>query len=250
MPGTIPTTSLPVPAALSSTPWSTDNNLFTGAVIPRSNAINGGETTVVPGKLNENFTKVDLTSAFAACPGIYSGGTLTNGGGANLNIAAIKALIGGVVEKKTSTVYVVPLASTVYMYFKQDGTFTHVAGSTTPPAGNVIFIGVVITDGAGITSISDDGVMYIRNGVPFREVGDLGKPADSPAAMAVHICRTQGGTWLWSGAEYLHLTEDLPQTKESIAGTVVIPSGFQSLVYGTLTVTGRLTINGKLRVIP
>ncbi|MCH8977991.1 MAG: hypothetical protein IH945_01955 [Armatimonadetes bacterium] len=153
---------------------------------------------------NRNATAQDMQNRYGS--GGYAVGFglgLTSGGDLELEVGKGQATIDGIVEfSADQTVVVPPSMSRGYIWLKQDGTFVVQNATTDKPAGNVVFLGSLVTDASTITSFDDSGIVYWRGGNMWRETNDAGVPGDSPDAALRLITKTQDGSYFWNGARH------------------------------------------------
>lgn len=245
---------LPAPQVPSGALWLAENAISTGSyTIPNSNPIPQGTTSDLPAFLSENAAQVDIGARHGGgAYGVAYGLLCSTVSGLTVNVSAGQAMIDGVVELYAAGSVVVGTSTTSYIWFKRNGTL-EVRTATTAPAIPGVLLAVVVSGVSAITSIDFSGVVYLRSGVPERDTGDAGKPADTPPATWRGWTRTVGGLWWWDGALYHRLVTDLPYIKDVLSDgeTVVIPENHQLAVFDSFTVEdgASLTISGKFKVI-
>lgn len=201
---TVDETVLPTPPPAPTPPvisGATDTTT-SGITPPDITPFSAGVLTAA--SLNELVTYVNLASRAGAGVGIMDGLGLSQTSGLVLNIAAGTAIIGAPIRLEAST-YTVPVSqSTIFIWLKSDGTITHTLTST-PPSGNVVYLGWCASSSSAITSIDQSGLMRITDGVRWRMVAGYGKPADSPSSSTAFFLFNQGGAWFWNGSRYIPL---------------------------------------------
>lgn len=168
-----------------------------------SQSFNGGTKTWTA-KCNRNGALADILGQYGAgIIGIVHGLVISvPGSGLNLPVTLGGALIEGIVQLDANATVTVTDGSTNYIYFKQDGTLESVSGSTTPPSGASVCIGIAVASGGNITSVDGSGVVYIKNNQAYRETADVAMPLDVPPANWLGFTQTPGGLYWWDGTNY------------------------------------------------
>lgn len=165
-----------------------------------------GVTAGFTQSLNRDNKRQDLLALYGAGGyGIATGLELSAGTGLICNVAAGKALVGGVVELAASTV-VVAASQTNWIWLKRDGTLVAQA-STTKPSGECVCLGAAVTDGSGVTAIEAAGVVYVSSGQFWRQTADIFAPLDSPGSGLRILTKTLGGEFLWTGSAWMQIVE-------------------------------------------
>jgi hypothetical protein len=144
--------------------------------------------------------------------GALSGGEITAGVGLSVSVAALKALVGHVVEFDASqTVGGLTAASTNYLWLREDGTWTANTTGTKPSDdtthGDALLWGTATTDGSGVTAVSNNRDAF-RLHMPF--------------------CQQR---------------ERIKSNESTLIGYEM-----QVRLWDKLTVSGTLTCNGRLRI--
>lgn len=202
---------------------------------------------------NQNAAMLDLaTRSGSGGYGLVYGGVISDGGGLNASVTGAVALIDGIVAKKTFALLALPASQPrVWIWLKQDRTLQYTT-TTTKPTAKCVLLGSLATNGSGVIggSIDTSGVVYFASGLFFRETADLGQPSDSPDASVRVTTKTLGGLFFWDGTQWGNVPQGAAWSKDVIpAGeTVVVPSGAQVSLFGTVSVLGTYRIRGKLRV--
>ena len=165
----------------------------------------GGESG--PGSLSTPFNKNALQAA--ACAegggggyGIEAGLAIGTAANLSLPITAGRANIRGRVTLAASVLAISPSITRAYVWLSAGGVLSAVNNSTTPPAGEQLFLGSCVSSASAITSVDTSGVMYLRGGMLWRETADAGMPADTPPATVAFFNKTAGGLYLWDGTRY------------------------------------------------
>lgn len=225
---TLLATQVPIPAKMSSIPWMTDAYITSPRpTLNIAKALQSGDT-VFSDKFNRNACELDnLGATGAGVIGVYSGLTLATSLTLTLTVAAGRAIIGGPVEAKAAlTTNVTPSISRIHVWLRDDATLITVNNSTTPPAGNVCYLGSCVSSGTAITSVDDSGRWQIRSNMLYRETADSLAPADSPASDMVFLTKTTGGLYLWDGNAYRKLVSDnVRQIRSSIGAGLTLSAG-------------------------
>ncbi|MBX7132623.1 MAG: hypothetical protein K1X67_08120 [Fimbriimonadaceae bacterium] len=248
---TLLASACPPPVVPSGLVWPED--CYAGTDSPDvAGALASGRDPFTP-EWNQNAAMLDLaTRSGSGGYGLVYGGVISDGGGLNASVTGAVALIDGVVAKKTFALLSLPASQPrVWIWFKQDKTLQYTL-TTTKPTAKCVLLGSLATDGSGVIagSIDTSGVVYFASGVFFRETADLGQPSDSPDSTVRVMTKTSGGLFFWDGGQWALVPKGLSWSKDVIPSgeTVVIPSGAQQSIFGTLSVSGRVTVYGKLRV--
>lgn len=178
-----------------------------------------GSSAGLAAGLNDHAARLDVTAA--ALNGVYAiinGLELSSGTGLSVNVSAGQALVRGLVEVSASTVSL--SASTTNRLWLTGGGAVVSGGSSFVPSPAGLFLGTVITNGSGVTTIDTSSVFYMNGGLPIRFSGDTFKPTDSPTAKCVHLVRTNSATWLWDGERYNLLIDQSKITTLSNSATL------------------------------
>lgn len=227
MPAIVTAVNCPAPITPSTPPPSPTAKRTSGASLPTSDNFTTGQTTVVSGRLNRNAAAQDVQTRYAS--GGFSVGYglgLSAGAGLTVNVAAGQAMIDGVVEKTGVTVVVVPANSArAWIWLKQDGTFTVVDGSLTPPAGDCVLVGSCVTNATVVTAVDTSGVVYSKATLLWRETADAGVPGDTPPASWLGYTKTAGGTYFWTGSAYALLGTSGVLLTDGDKGEITVASG-------------------------
>lgn len=170
--------------------------------LPSARSILANETVWV-NDFNRNAAYLDILSqSGSGMIAIISGLELIDGGGLTVDVSEGTALIGGLIQLPGGDSIVVADNTDNFIWLKQDNSLESVNGSTTPPAGAVCYLGCVTTLTGAITVIDFSGVVYNYSGVPFRETGDTGEPADTPPVNWIGVTKTTGVVYQWNGGSY------------------------------------------------
>ena len=145
-----------------------------------------------------------------------------------------------------------PSQSNVFIWMNAGSTF-QATTTTTPPTATSIFLGWCTTSGSAVTTVDFSGVCYVLGGMILRHTADLAMPTDSPNASPMFFTKCPAGLYFWDGAKYWQVPSSMCPSKYILGSKdqIVIPAGYQELLFGSLTVgTGAtLTVAGNLRVI-
>lgn len=121
-----------------------------------------------------------------------------------VTVAVGFAAIDGIVPlRSVRTTSVSASQLTVNIWLKQDGTVTS-TNDATPPAGKVLYIGQVTTDGSGVVSQTYDGVVYGRGGSLYRTLA--APPADSPPSTMRLWTQVGNDLYFWNGTVHKQVT--------------------------------------------
>lgn len=233
-------TQVPLPQVITSFNWLVDAATASGVTNPTSSSFNAGETSGRAAKHNRNALQLDLASSYGSGGiGVKHGLVPSAGSGLTVNISAGGAVIGGIIQAKNGfTGKVVNASTTNFIWLKQDGTIEVVDGSITPPSGACCYLGAAVTDGSGVTSVDLSGVVYLRNGVAYREVTDTEDPADSPPATWLGITKTAGGEYLWGGTAYRQIGLNLIVIPKTTG--ITLDAGDRGKIYTNEGATARV----------
>lgn len=86
--------------------------------------------------------------------GVLNGLEVSAGAGLTIDVSAGWMVATAPVLVAAQTAVVVPASATVFVFIASDGTVT-TSASSADPGGEVVCLGSVTTDGAGVTSVSD-----------------------------------------------------------------------------------------------
>jgi hypothetical protein len=209
----------PAPLGPSSTAILIDDATDTATPAPTIDPFYTGQLgATVPTALNQVLAILALGIAFGGNGyGICTGLTLSEGTGLNVAIAAGTAMIYGPVQYAGGSYTCPDNTSRVFLWLHQNGTVTHTTTSTAPSA-NCVFLGSVTTSAGDISSTMDySNVVYIKDGVLFRETADLGAPSDTPDADRRIQTKTLAGLYRWDGTA--HQAQGLPTNEETLSAT-------------------------------
>lgn len=168
-------------------------------------SVAAGDTADLLTKFNRHAARLDAVAR--AVGGYYciQYGCTVTAVPATLNVAISDgfALIDGLVEVKSLANLTLPDATArVWLWLKQDGTWTYTT-TATPPVGKVIYVGSAVTSGGVVASVdATNGVFRLLNGGVWTSTTDTGYPSASPNSTSIMFCRTSGGTYLWDGAAW------------------------------------------------
>lgn len=183
-----------------------EDKFLSGASLNAAKSFSVGESSGVSAKLNFNGAYTDFVSMFGSgSVAVVQGLTVSAGTGLNVSVSAGTALINGPVQKTNSTTVAVSASTTNYIWLSKLGTFSVVAGSAAPPTGDFVYVGAAITDASSVTSVDSSGVVYLMNGIAYREVSDSDQPLDTPPSGWRGFTKSQRGVYFWTGTEYLAL---------------------------------------------
>lgn len=194
-------------------------------------AVSTGATTRLTTIINTNSAVTEeLGKAILGAHAIFEGLTITTSG-LVMTFAAGKAYVGGMIVKAQTTYTLPANQSNVWVWLKQDGTFTHTTTSTQPSGENML-VAHAVTGASSITSSDQDGVYRWRNGLLERTTADTDVPTDSPASTLRVATKTAGGSFLWTGTEHVRMVPegDSPRWQE-------VSFAFGALFAGALTKT-------------
>lgn len=179
---------------------------------------------------------------------IINGLTISTGSGLNLGVAAGQAIIDGIVEIASATTLALPAnIARCHIWLKQDGTLTYVSNSTTPPAGNVCYLGSAVTGASSISSVDFSGVLYSLGAIAVRYTADTTTPGDSPNANGTFITVGTNGSYIWTGYAYLQLgtAAQWAEFVQDIVGAMFTNSTGLSWTYtdGAGTIAGTIDLS-------
>lgn len=207
-------------------------------------------------KINRNLTGADLIARFGG--GGYAvafGLGLSFTTGLTLTIAAGQAMIDGVVEIAATTTQAIADShpgptDRAWIWLLRSGVISVVHNSLTPPSANCCLLGSCTTSGGNITAVDTSGVLYLRGGSLYRESADTGMPTDSPGANVLFVHKTTYLEYLWDGAKYRVIGDLAGASKDVVASgdLVYVPTGYQAQYYDKLSISGRLLIDGRVRI--
>jgi len=234
--------SAPAPADIAGCTSSTTTAPISGEVTAFGSGVLSAES------LNE-LLAVDSVNALGGGNGfgILQGLGISAGTGLTANVAAGTALLAWPVQRQAGS-YVLPDdQALVFLWLKGDGTLTHTL-TTTPPSGNALHIGTFTTVAGAITLVDASGVVFVRDGIRWRQTYDLGQPTDTPGAGTAFLTRTRTGLWLWDGSAYVQIG---PSGRSDIAMSDVgdTTATDSQAARRTLRLTGTLTAPRNL-VLP
>lgn len=179
--------------------------------------------------------------------GILTGIVVSESSGLTVAVTAGTAMLGAPVQIGATT-YVLPASqSTIGLWLKADGTLTHTL-TLTPPSGSPLLIAVCSTSGSAITMIDVGGVVRIRDGIRLRTTGDIGAPADTPAADVRVWTQTRTGLYLWDGIRHQRLGDE-GRTVVAISDSADTTLSYAAASVRHLELTGTLTA-GRNLIVP
>lgn len=174
-----------------------------------------GDTSIVTRKLNHAGLQLDYASKCGAMGyGVVEGLTFS-GSALSITVAAGKATIDGLIELHTAEAVVIT-NTTNYIWLKRDGSL-EVKTTNAAPAIPACFIGVVVAAAGAVVNYDLSGVMYHVNGLLRRKTGDPGKPTDTPGVTWCFLQISSSATYLWTGTEYLQITQIADPTRRATA---------------------------------
>lgn len=180
----------------SITPTSLEKALGIGTVSP-----------VITTPINHNAAYLDILAMLGAgSVGVAHGLVVSAGTGLNASVSAGTAFCNGPTQKKTASTVALNAFSTNYIWLADNGTFTVQDDIITAPTGDYVYLGAAITSGVAVTSVDLSGVVYLINGIAFREVGDTDQPVDTPNSAWRGFTKTARATYFWNGTAYVVLT--------------------------------------------
>ncbi|RYG37868.1 hypothetical protein EON81_05450 [bacterium] len=188
-------------------------------------------------------------------PGIASGFEIDTPGGMTVSVSAGTAMIDRIVQKAASTYVISADNSTVYLWLYPTAVVAHTTSLTVPNDGDALFLATVTTSGGAVTGIDYSGRVEIRDGLRYRRVADVGRPADEPGSSVSIVTRTQRGEYLWRGEAHMAIVGDTLyvdriqgdtgavsggylEVDVSASDVVLTPSQLATLGLGTLVVKG------------
>jgi hypothetical protein len=138
---------------------------------------------------------------YAICAGLTFTAPLT--GTLDVTFAAGIARLDSFIYLPAAAVLTMPdNTANIWAWICASGNVLQYTTSATPPSGACCAIGRFVSSGGSFTSYSTSGLVYARGGALWRETGDLGAPADTPAADAIYYNKTAGGVYLAAGGAY------------------------------------------------
>lgn len=236
-------------------PWGTafyaiDSHLSGATVNPWKTFSSTGAAALSSSDLNQDVALAALSARYGGgCVMVAQGLAVSAGSGLTLNVAAGQAMVDGPVELKNGGTRTLTDNATNYVWLKQDGTLTH-ATTTAKPAGNCVFLGIAVTASGSITSVDTSGVVYSKYGQPWRYTADKGFPSDSPDATVRLFTETVAGLFWWDGTVWRPIGPYLCGHRNSVpsAAKDYVPSNGCVTLFPTLSVSGRLISDGRIRV--
>lgn len=195
-------TNIPLPKVNSTFLYL--SNFYTDSPVglKKAKGISKGDT-LITAPLNSNACYLDVLSCLGSGSiAVAHGLVISAGSGLSINITAGTAYINGPVQLATATTAVVNASTTNYIWIGDSGVITVVNGSITPPGSSYAYLGAAITDGSGVTSVDFSGVVYIKNGIAYREVGDTDQPLDTPPSDWRGFTKTVKTVYFWDGTSY------------------------------------------------
>lgn len=202
---TLLASQVPAPVVPGTPNYMADQNSTTGTPSTSLALTSGNLGAQVSGKLNRNHAGYDQQSVYGGGGyGIGSGLVLSAGAGLTVAVADGQALVNGMVELRntSSTTAVVGATGTAWVWLMQNGTLTVQNGTTAKPSGNCCLLGAALTNATAVTAVETAGVVYFKNGLPWRETADAGAPGDSPDSSLRLFTKTAGGTYFWDGTAH------------------------------------------------
>lgn len=193
--------AIPVPPTLAAPSWA----LVASPLPEVFPEITSG--TGISDKVNMTSSLLEVLCRYALGGYCVLEGYVFTVSGASLTvtIGAGLAVIDGVVRNTVAYAYTSTPASqaTVNIWLKQDGTFTHTLDAT-PPAGKVLYIGQVTTDGTGVTAHIYEGVVYAMGGSLWRTLTSA--PTDTLDSASRIFTQVGADIYVWSGSAHKKIT--------------------------------------------
>lgn len=170
--------------------------------------VSQGETAGLFAKINSNTASMNvLARVLSGLFAIGEGLGVNPGSGLTATIDDGYAVIDGVVPVSGAQPYVLPASQAdVWLWLKQDGTFTHTL-TTTPPAGKSCLLAHLSTDGSSVLSCDPTVAYRLRSGMVWRETTDDGPPTDLPSDEHRTFRKTSAGTYVWDGEEWKEIAK-------------------------------------------
>jgi hypothetical protein len=149
--------------------------------------------------------------AWAVASGIGGELRLSLGTGLNISVGTGVAMLDGPVIPQDDHANGVDDIY-CYVWAMQGGFFDVVTSADpdvppAPPSDIGTYIGRARIQGGDVTEVDHSGVLMIKGGLLWRKVGDAGAPTDTPPASLIILTVTQGGTWLWTGTQYVNILD-------------------------------------------
>lgn len=206
--------------AVASTPPFVSDIATDGGEAPSAETIAAGmNAAALITVVNDHAARCDIAAiAQIGLPCILNGLALSDGGGLSLAVSQGQAMVKGIVEYMGGTVSL--SASTSSRVWLETNGSLSVGNTSYVPASPAVYLGLVTTDGTGITDFELAGVFSLVGGLPSRVVGDAFKPSDTPAASSpMQVTRTDTARWLWDGGQYCLLVPASSITTLSTSAT-------------------------------
>ena len=194
-----------------------------------------GMTTGLSTMLNKLLVAIENLGRFGGNGiGIASGLSLTFTPGLNCQISAGVAMIGSPVTVPSALTGITMTDNSAnYVWLLQSGV-PYVATTTTPPAGQALYLGKATAASGVVTNIDTSGVLSIKGGNCVRVTADRGMPKDTPSSAMNLRTITLAGSYDWDGSGHrpqgeptyeATLTGDLTLDEYDARHLVLTPSG-------------------------
>lgn len=187
-------------------------NILTPASASYAHGSSASPEVFSPIASNDQYYRVKSNLGFAMSEvlsrspgvGVLDGLALSTVSGLSITVGAGFALNQGIIDVAADiTGVAVPPSSTSHIWLSASGTIT--AGTTTPPAGRQVYLGSVVTGVSSVTSISTNGVVYIRGGGLWRSLAST--PSDSPASSIRAWTQVGTSLYLWDGTAWREVAD-------------------------------------------
>lgn len=200
--------SVPVPVVPPAITFSVDDEPPVSSDFQTVDGLNWAST-----KLRMSNARHDYASRYAGAWGVpYGQCALSAGTGLSVVIAA-GHLIGDGVIWITAAITKGSLtdAARNHLWAVFDTVTKAVAisasTSTTPPAGQVIYLGSALCAAGVVSSVDYSGVSFINYAGMWRGLANAGAPGDTlDGSLVGFLSKTAGGIYVWDGAAHVKLT--------------------------------------------
>lgn len=200
--------SVPVPPIPPTITFSVDDTPPTSSDFMTVDGLNWAST-----KLRMSNARHDYASRYAGAWGVpYGQCKLSAGTGLSVVIAAGHLIGDGVIWVTAAITKSSLTDATRNHLWAVFDTVTKAVSisastSTTPPAGQVIYLGSALCAAGVVSTVDYSGVAFINQVGVWRVLANAGAPGDSLDASLVGFkTKTAGGIYMWDGSSHLKLT--------------------------------------------
>jgi hypothetical protein len=178
----------------------------------------------LPNLIDSDQVRGNLNGRFGGgCYAVWWGLELSDGGSGILNISVGAAGLDGPAEVKVATTLPLTDGVTNYVWISRGGVINAVTSVSDAPllppdaAAPWAHLGAVPVTGGVIQGIDYSGRLQQDQGnLALRRTADLAEPTDTPPSTVRFLTRTQGGLYLWDGAEYWALGSSTAATSAAV----------------------------------